>query len=78
MPSTSLDWRRSHHQAIRSIPDRVIPTGSLSGLTLSVTRSCPACNDGHQAFPGIARRRRRFPPASPLLRDVPLPGAALA
>jgi hypothetical protein len=51
MPSTSLDWRRSHHQAIRSIPDRVIPTGSLSGLTLSVTRSCPACNDGHQAFP---------------------------
>jgi hypothetical protein len=61
MPSTSLDWRRSHHQAIRSIPDRVIPTGSLSGLTLSVTRSCPACNDGHQA-PGIARHADGFHP----------------
>jgi hypothetical protein len=28
MPITFLDWRRSHHQAIGPIRDRVIPTGS--------------------------------------------------
>jgi hypothetical protein len=29
MPITFLDWRRSHHQAIGPIRDRVIPTGWL-------------------------------------------------